>query len=219
MPIFSLPKLSKTCTSYSPIRYTPEFEPFGTMNSTSTVQSPNFCSVKMSTPPDPALTSSPSRPGASVTANWLGSLSARAALPTRHLLLDSSLPLSFQPSRDLPLNGVTGLSSAATAGPATRAARAATRARQAVRVMAAPCGVSGAGRRSVRGPTAGVQRPGSAGTPVGSETAGVAPAGKAETARATRPGRTGGGRHGLLGVLSDRAPGPPPPNEFSDPAP
>src|SRR5689334_17405278 len=42
------PQLSKICTSYSPCRYTPEFEPLEIMNSRYSSTSPNFSSVTKS---------------------------------------------------------------------------------------------------------------------------------------------------------------------------
>src|SRR5262245_455197 len=112
-PTFVLPKLSRICTSYSPITYTPELEPCGTMNSSSIVQSPNFCSVYRSTPLA-ALTNSIAEgpaavvPGTLVTARARGFFGSSSARPTAHLLF-ASAPLIFQPSRFLPLNGSTGL--------------------------------------------------------------------------------------------------------------
>src|SRR5262245_44171530 len=135
MPSLSsgLPKLSRICTSYSPITYTPEFDPFGTMNSSSMRQSPNVCSVKMSHPPPLVLT----RDGglsslkAAPSANWPGLPVSSTGEPGSacHLLFFSSL--SFQPLRSLPLNGWTGVGSEGKAAGAasTTAARGITRQR------------------------------------------------------------------------------------------
>src|SRR5262245_15990203 len=152
-PTFVLPKLSRICTSYSPITYTPELEPCGTMNSSSIVQSPNFCSVYRSTPLA-ALTSSTAEgpavvvPGTLVTVKARGFFGSSSARPTAHLLF-ASAPLIFQPARSLPLNGSTGLPFSWAGAAASKAVRRKTS--DNLRGMGPPSGSGTAVRGSVPG--------------------------------------------------------------------
>src|SRR6476661_7800685 len=98
------------------MRYTPEFDPLGIRNSTSTVQSPYLASVNRSVPGWMLIRSDPPPWSTSLA----GSFWSTAALPTTHLPLSERL--AFQLSMFLPLNGESARARAGSTRATTNAA-------------------------------------------------------------------------------------------------